>query len=109
MRILFDHGTPRGLARGLSGHTVLTAYQKGWDRLKNGELLRAAEDDAFDVFLTTDRRIQYQQNLRNRKIAIVVLIGSTRWSRVRLHLDAIVACVEVAQAGSYSEVEISFR
>ena len=88
---------------------MFTAYQKGWDRLKNGELLRAAEDDAFDVFLTTDRRIRYQQNLRSRKIAIVVLIGSTRWSRVRLVQDAVVACVEIAQAGSYSEVEIPFR
>ena len=50
----------------LSGHTIVTAYEKGWDKLKNGELLRAAEEEAFELLLTTDRRIQYQQNLSER-------------------------------------------
>ena len=68
--------------RALPGHTVVTAYSKGWDRLKNGALLKAAEEDAFELLLTTDRRIQYQQNLKDRKIAIVVLTGTTKWSRV---------------------------
>lgn len=72
-------------------------------------MLRTAEEEAFDLLLTTDRRIQYQQNLKGRKIAIVVLIGSTRWLRVRLHTAEIVASVEAAREGSYSEVEISFR
>jgi hypothetical protein len=81
MRILFDHGTPRGIARALSAHTILTAYAQGWDRLNNGALLQAAEDAAVDVLLTTDQNIRYQQNLTGRKLALVVLTGTTKWTR----------------------------
>ena len=108
MLILFDHGTPRGIIRGLSGHTVITAQSQGWDRLSNGALLRVAEETAVDLLLTTDRRIRYQQNLTGRKIAMVVLTGTTKWSRARLHLDRIAAAVNAAAPGSYVEVEIPF-
>ena len=108
MLILFDHGTPRGLARALPGHTVITAQARGWDRLTNGALLKAAEEAAFDLLLTTDRRIRYQQNLAGRKIAIVVLTGTTKWSRVRLHLPNIIVAVNAATSGSYAEVQIPF-
>jgi hypothetical protein len=84
MLILFDHGTPRGLILALSGHTVITAQSKGWDRLSNGALLNAAEEEGIDL-LSTDQGIRYQQNLAGRKIALVVLTGATKWSRVRLH------------------------
>ncbi len=73
MRILFDNGTPRGVASALPGHIVEEARSHGWDTLRNGELLDAAEAAGFDVFLTTDRNIMHQQNLTGRKIAIVVL------------------------------------
>ena len=85
MLVLFDHGTPKGLARALSGHTVHKAQAKGWDTLSNGALLTAAEEAGFQLLVTTDRRIRYQQNLGVRRIALVVLTGSTRWSRVRQH------------------------
>jgi hypothetical protein len=61
------------------------------------------------LLLTTDQRIRYQQNLTGRRIAIVVLSGSTRWSRVRLHLERIAAAVNAATPGSYAEVETPFR
>jgi hypothetical protein len=109
MLILFDHGTPRGLARTLSGHTVMTAQSKGWDRLSNGDLLTAAEESGIDLLLSTDHGIRYQQNLAVRKIALVVLTGATKWSRVRLHIDRITAAVAAAKSGSYAEVEIPFR
>jgi hypothetical protein len=109
MLILFDHGTPRGLARALSGHTVVTAFEKGWDTLKNGELLRTAEENTVELLLTTDRRMQYQQNLAGRKIAIVVLTGTTKWARVRLYFEKIIAAVNTATPGSYTEVDIAFR
>jgi hypothetical protein len=107
--ILFDHGTPKGLARVLSGHTVHTAQAKGWDTLSNGELLRAADEAGFELLLTTDRRIRHQQNLRVHRIALVVLTGSTKWSRVRQHTDRIIAAVAAALLGSYTEVAIPFE
>jgi hypothetical protein len=78
MRVLFDNGTPRGVAAALSEHTVEEARSHGWDTLANGELLDAAEAAGFDVLVTTDRNIRYQQRLTGRRIAIVVL-GKSRW------------------------------
>jgi hypothetical protein len=106
--VLFDHGTPRGLARALSSHTIHTAQSKGWDTLSNGALLDAAEGAGFELLLTTDRGIHHQQNLRARRIAIVVLTGSTKWSLVRQHADRIAAAVASATAGTYTEVEILY-
>jgi len=108
MLILFDHGTPRGLARALPGHTVTEAKARGWDRLNNGDLLKVAEEAAFDLLITTDQRIRYQQNLTGRKIAIIVLSGSSKWSRVRRHLGRIAALVDTTKPGSYVEVDIPF-
>ena len=109
MLILFDHGAPKGLDSRASRHTVHTAQAKGWDTLSNGALLTAAEEAGFELLLTTDRRIRNQQNLRGRRIALVVLTGSTRWSRIRQHADRITASVASAAPGSYSEVEIPFE
>lgn len=108
MRILFDHGTPSGIAIALSAHEVTEARERGWDRISNGELLELAETAGFDLLLTTDKRIRYQQNLTNRKIAIVVL-GNSTWRIVRLHLDRIVEAVDAATPGSYAEVQIPLR
>lgn len=109
MLILFDHGTPKGLTRALPGHTIQTAQARGWDTLNNGALLKAAEDASFDVLLTTDRRIRYQQNLSARRITLVVLTGSTKWSRVRQHTDRVAAAVAAVTPGSYTEIEIPFE
>ena len=73
MRVLFDQATPVPLRSFLSGHTVRTAAQERWDRLPNGELLKAAEAAGFDVLPTTDKNLRYQQNLRGRKLAIVAM------------------------------------
>ena len=108
MRILFDHGTPSGIAGALRGHDVTEAIERGWDRISNGELLNMAEAGGFDVLLTTDKGIRYQQNLVGRKIAIVVL-GNSTWRVVRLYLDRIAAVVAEASPGSYSEVDIPLR
>ena len=75
----------------MSGHTIETAQSRGWDTLSNGELLNAAEEAGFGLLLTTDRRIRYQQNLNVRRIALVVLTGSTKWSLVQRHADRIAA------------------
>ena len=105
MRILFDNGTPRGVAAALSDHTVEEARSHGWDTLQNGELLDAAEAAGFDVFVTTDQNIRYQQNLTGRRIAIVVL-GKGRWRLIKNRLPAIAAAVAAVTPGSVVEVEI---
>jgi hypothetical protein len=105
MFVLFDNSTPRGIARSLEIHTVKETRDQGWDTLRNGDLLNAAEAAGFDVLLTTDKNIRYQQNLANRRIAIVVL-GKGRWRLIKPLLAQIVAAVNVATPGSYTEVDI---
>ena len=106
MLVLFDNGTPRTLARYLiDRHTVTEARARGWDRLENGELLNAAEAAGFDVIVTTDRNIRHQQNLSNRKIVIVAL-SKGRWTLIKHHVAKVVAAVDVATSGSFTEVEI---
>jgi hypothetical protein len=82
MLVLFDHGTPRTLARYLiDRHTITEARARGWEQAENGELLELAEAAGFDVLVTTDQNQSYQQNLEHRKIAIVVL-GKGQWSLI---------------------------
>ena len=108
MKILFDNGTPKPIARSLIGHEVTFARQIGWHELGNGELIQQAEDAGYEVLLSTDKNIRYQQNLTGRKIALVIL-GNPQWPLVQLHLERIVSAVNACTAGSYIEVEIPFR
>jgi hypothetical protein len=103
MFILLDHVTPKGIARALVGHTVTKAKDRGWDTFSNGDLLAAAEAAGFDVFVTADKNIRYQQNLAGRRIALVVL-GTPQWPIVKLHLEKIAAAITAATPGSYTEV-----
>ncbi len=108
MLILFDNGTPRGLAHFLIGHKVEEARMRGWEELANGELIDKAEQAGFEVMVTTDKNIRYQQNLKDRKIALVVLQHS-QWPMVKLVAGTIVAAVGVAEPGSYVEVDVPFK
>ncbi len=108
MRILFDHGAPSGIIRSLADHEVTEAIERGWDRISNGELLTKAEAAGFELLLTTDKRIRYQQNLKGRKIAVGVL-GNSAWRIVRKHLTRIIDAVNAATPGSYTEVDIPFH
>ena len=86
---------------------VSTAYELGWSTLKNGELLTAAESKGFEVFVTTDTNLAYQQNLSNRKIAIVVL-STTSWPRIQKNITAIIQAVDIATPNSYQRVAINY-
>jgi hypothetical protein len=108
MLILFDNGTPAPLRLALKGHVVVEAIERGWDRLANGELIAVAEAAGFEVLLTTDKNMRYQQNLTGRRIAFVV-IGNQQWPILRLHAERVVAAVNAATPGSYTEVEIPFE
>jgi hypothetical protein len=105
MLVLFDHSVPAPLSSYLIGHTVTEARTRGWDTLSNGDLLTEAERAGFDVFLTADKNIQYQQNLGGRRLAVVVL-STPQWPLVRLHTAKVVAAVNAATSGSYAEVDI---
>lgn len=106
MRILFDQGTPVNIKPYLQGHTIKTAHQQGWSTLSNGEVLQAAESAGFDLLLTTDQNLVYQQNLTNRRIAVVAL-SKNRWTLIQPMLRRIVEAVNVATTGSYTLVEIA--
>ena len=108
MLMLFDHVTPRGIAGYLPGHTVTKAKDRGWDKLTNGDLLAEAERAGFDVLLTADKNMRYQQNLTGRRIALVVL-STPQWPVVRLHLDKIAAAVNACTQGSFAEVDIPYN
>lgn len=90
MRVLFDEGTPDPLRHALLEHIVETARERDWSGLRNGDLMAAAEAAGFDVFVTTDQQIKYQQSLSMRRFAVVVLL-TTSWPRIRGSLAAVVA------------------
>ena len=103
MKILFDQGTPVPLRRHLPKHSVATAYEVGWSGLSNGDLLSAAENAGYQILITTDQNLRYQQNLTERRIAVVVL-RSTSWPRIRLHIDVILDTVNAIDVGGYVEI-----
>ena len=105
MRILFDQGTPTPLRSHLSSHQVSTAFELNWGTLKNGDLLSEAEKAGFEVLVTTDQNLRYQQNLSTRQIAVVV-IESASWPRIKLTVSAVVDAVNRAKPGGYAEVPI---
>ena len=105
MRVLFDQATPVPIREFLVDHAVSTAAQQHWDRLRNGELLTVAEQAGFDVLLTTDKNMRYQQNMAGRTIAVVV-IGVQQWPALQPHVARVVAAVNAATSGSFIEVDI---
>lgn len=84
---------------------MTTAYSLGWHQLRNGELLAEAEANGFDLFVTTDQNIRYQQNLSGRKLGILVLLN-TDWRLIRQNVSAIVEAVDAMVPGAYAEVAI---
>jgi len=106
LRILFDKNVPVGVRGCLAGHEARTFADMRWHpQLENGELLKACEEEGFDVMVTADQNIRYQQNLTGRRLVLVVL-GSNIWPIVRDHQAAIAAKVDAALPGSYEFIEM---
>lgn len=103
MRVLFDQGTPVPLRKFLQSHQVETAFERGWASLKNGELLNEAERYGFEIFITTDQNLRFQQKLVGRKLAVIIL-SSTSWPRIQKIGDAIAQAVNTALPGSVQEL-----
>lgn len=104
MRVLFDQGTPVPLRAFLIGHEVVTAFEAGWSEISNGDLLEKAEKE-FDVLVTTDKQLKYQQDLASRRIAILVLPYAS-WIRLRTQAEKIAKAVTGLQPGSYQELRL---
>ena len=103
MRVLFDQNVPRPLARFLLRHDVTRLPELGWQELVNGELIAAAEAQGFEVLITADKNLRYQQNLADRKLAIVVL-SSGRWPVLLSFIEEIVQAVDEAAPGRFTDV-----
>ena len=103
--VLLDKNIPWGVRQHLASCTVRTTEDEGWSGLSNGDLLSAAERAGFEIMLTADRRIQYQQNLAGRRLALIVL-SSPAWPVVKNHIPAIKAAVDAAIPGSYQEIDL---
>lgn len=103
MRVLLDENLPHRLRHVLRGAEIVTAWYAGWAGAKNGELLKLAEDAGFDLLITGDRNLAYQQNMGERRIAIVEL-SAQDWPALSGHLRVIQEAVDRAQPGSYEVV-----
>ena len=104
MKVLVDECVPLKLVRLLTGHTFATAQQKGWGGFKNGRLLALAEPE-FDLFLTSDRNLQYQQNLKGRKIA-VLLLSANHWPTLKRQVPRVQAALDTIRPNEFVRVEI---
>ena len=105
MRILFDQGTPAPLRKALGAHAVETAFERGWSELENGALISAAESEGFELLITTDTNLRYQQNLSGRSIAVLVL-STPSWPRIRKVSFEISVAVGGVSAGQFLEFEV---
>jgi len=104
MKVLLDECVPRPLRRALTGHEISTIDEAGWKGLKNGVLLRQAEE-RFDAFVTADKNLRYQQNLAGRRIAILEL-GIPHWPRLQRFIPQIQLALDSLQPGDYHTLNI---
>ena len=100
MKILFDQGTPAPLRKFLTSSEVSTAAEMGWSDLGNGELLAEAENAGFEILVTTDQNLEYQQNLSERTIGIVVIVNYA-WPNLKERAEEVAEAIEGASPGCY--------
>ena len=105
MKLLFDQGTPAPLPRHLNGHVVDAAAERGWSDLDNGDLIKNAEREGYDVLITSDLNMRNQQNLAGRRLAVVVVL-STAWPKVELRVEDIRSALDQIGPGELREVSI---
>jgi len=103
MKILFDQGTPAPLRHYLPNHEVVTAAEQGWSDLSNGDLISAAEQEGFNVLVTTDRNLRYQQDLSSRVIGIAVVLQSA-WPILKPRAEDVAAVISNFQPQDYLEI-----
>ena len=104
MRIVLDECVPWPLAKHLTGHTCTSPQRSGWGGFENGDLLRVAEAE-WDLFVTSDQNLRYQQNLADRKIAILEL-STNDWATIRKNLAAVVARLNGMEPGEFARHDV---
>lgn len=104
-RVLLDENLPQKLRLLLPGHAVATTAYQGWAGVSNGELLAAAENAGFDVLITADQGLNYQQNLKGLKLAVVVL-STNKNSQLIQGTPLIAAAIDSAQPGSFTFLDL---
>jgi predicted nuclease of predicted toxin-antitoxin system len=104
MKVLLDECTPRIVKKRLPGHDISTVQEMGWAGVKNGELLTMAESQ-FEVFITTDKNLRYQQNLSQRKLAFI-LLPSNQVPIVEAAIPALEAALTVIKVGDFVEIPL---
>lgn len=107
VKILFDHGVPKGLREYLHEHDIDTAAERGWDRLANGALMDRAEANGYDLLLTNDKRIPWEHDLSKRAIKVVCL-NCSDWLLVRKNVAEIRRTIAQAQSGGHVMARIPF-
>ena len=107
MRILIDECVPRPILKFLAGHSAVSVQEMDWGAYENGELLRLAEN-AFDLFITADQNIRYQQNLAGRQIAIIEL-STNHWGIIQANIALVLKAVQTIQPAEYLELNLPPR
>ena len=105
-RVLLDENLTHKLRLLLTGHTVITAQYQGWAGKSNGDLITLAETVGFDVLVTADKNLSYQQNMSDRRVALVVL-SAGREKIVLAGASRILSAIDAAQPNSYTFVDLS--
>ena len=105
MKILFDHCVPAPLRECLHDHTVVLASELGWHDLENGELITKVEEAAFDLFISTDQNIRYQQAITGRRVALLIVLRQN-WPALRPHATEVLSAVNKIQPGEYRELTV---
>jgi predicted nuclease of predicted toxin-antitoxin system len=107
MRVLLDEQLPRHLAREITGHDVSTVQQRGWAGFKNGELLRVAADAGFEVLVTADRNLQFQQNLSQSRMGIILLVApSNALEDLRPFVPSLLTAIPKSRGGQLQRIEL---
>lgn len=108
MKVLLDENLPHQLRHELPGHEVFTAAFMGWSGIQNGELLRLAAGAGFDVLVTNDRGLEYQQNLQSLPVGVLVMLSKANTiEAIRPHLPAVLAAL--ATLGPRQLAKLDFR
>jgi predicted nuclease of predicted toxin-antitoxin system len=108
VKVLFDQNVPRNLAHYLKAHEVTRSVELGWQGLKNGDLLDVAKGRGFDVMVTADRNLAYQQNLKGQRLAIDVL-PSGNWPLLKPVVAEVVEAIGESKPGGFTELKLARR